>query len=361
MSGKSSAAAALPRQTVSQSDFPTVTLEKAAAIARCIWDNFAGKGAAAHDVAIAAELSPTSSNWRVLANAAIAYGLTTGGWNAKEINLTDLGRRLVAPLEEGADLRARAEAVLRPRVYKEFFSRYDAAKFPKDDVAKNVLVSLGLPKDRTDDSLEILKLNGRYSGLIREIKSGLFVSVNPASPLRIKPDEQNNPLPDANFAESLPPSESASNVQIASTQEKSATRRVFITHGKNTKILEQIKEIVRYGKQEPIVSVERETVSKPVPDKVMEDMRSCQAAVIHVAGDGVLADQDGTLVPQINGNVLIEIGAAMALYGRKFLLLVEEGVKLPSNLQGLYECRYKGDSLDGFATMKLLKAFNEFS
>jgi predicted nucleotide-binding protein len=51
----------------------------------------------------------------------------------------------------------------------------------------------------------------------------------------------------------------------------------------------------------------------------------------------------------------------MALYGRKFILLVEDGVKLPSNLQGLYECRYSGDSLDGFATMKLLKAFNEFS
>ena len=108
------------------------------------------------------------------------------------------------------------------------------------------------------------------------------------------------------------------------------------------------------------MSVEHETVLKPVPEKVLEDMRSCQAAVIHVAPEGVLADQNGTLVPQINGNVLIEIGAAMALYGRRFILLVEDGVKLPSNLQGLYEGRYTGDSLDGFATMKLLKAFNDF-
>jgi hypothetical protein len=84
MAAKSSAAVAIPRVSVSQTDFPTVTLDKASAIAQCIWDNFAGKGAAAHDVAIAANMSPTGSNWRVLANAAIAYGLTTGGWNAKE-------------------------------------------------------------------------------------------------------------------------------------------------------------------------------------------------------------------------------------------------------------------------------------
>lgn len=50
----------------------------------------------------------------------------------------------------------------------------------------------------------------------------------------------------------------------------------------------------------------------------------------------------------------------MALYGRRFILLVEKGVSLPSNLQGLYEVRYEGAKLDYEATMKLLRAFNEF-
>lgn len=136
--------------------------------------------------------------------------------------------------------------------------------------------------------------------------------------------------------------------------------RVFITHGKDRKILDQVKELVAFGKFEPVVAQERETAAKPVPDKVMDEMRACQAAVIHVAVDGKLLNHEGKEVPQINGNVLIEIGAAMALYGRNFILLVEEGVQLPSNLQGLYECRYSGDGLDMQATMKLLKAFNEF-
>ena len=136
--------------------------------------------------------------------------------------------------------------------------------------------------------------------------------------------------------------------------------RVFITHGKNKKILDQVKELVAFGKFEAVVAQERETAAKPVPDKVMDEMRACQAAVIHVGSEGGLFDKDGVEIPQINGNVLIEIGAAMALYGRNFILLVEEGVQLPSNLQGLYECRYTGDELDMPATMKLLKAFNEF-
>lgn len=136
--------------------------------------------------------------------------------------------------------------------------------------------------------------------------------------------------------------------------------RVFITHGKDTKILGQVKEIVQFGKFEPVVAMEHETAAKPVPKKVMDDMRTCDAAVIHVSAENVLYDDAGNEVRQVNENVLIEIGAAMALYGDRFVLLVEEGVNLPSNLQGLYECRYKGSELDMPATMKLLKAFNEF-
>jgi hypothetical protein len=51
----------------------------------------------------------------------------------------------------------------------------------------------------------------------------------------------------------------------------------------------------------------------------------------------------------------------MALFGRNFILLVEGGVTLPTNLQGLCECRYSGEELDMPATMTLFKAFNDFT
>jgi predicted nucleotide-binding protein len=136
--------------------------------------------------------------------------------------------------------------------------------------------------------------------------------------------------------------------------------KVFITHGKNVKVLNQIKEIVSYGNYQPIVAQEHETIAKPVPDKVMDDMRACSAAVIHVSSEATYKDANGKERAKINDNVLIEIGAAMALYKRNFILVVEDGLELPSNLQGLYQCRYSGDELGMEATMKLLKAFKEF-
>lgn len=73
----------------------------------------------------------------------------------------------------------------------------------------------------------------------------------------------------------------------------------------------------------------------------------------------VLKDEGGNEQAVLNPNVLIEIGAAMAFYGRRFILLVKEGVKLPSNLQGLYEVRYPGDILDAGATIKSLEAMKD--
>lgn len=65
-----------------------------------------------------------------MAGSSAAYGLTEGGVNAAEIKLTALGRKLVAPEQEGDDLTARREAILSPRISKEFFERYRRAKFP---------------------------------------------------------------------------------------------------------------------------------------------------------------------------------------------------------------------------------------
>jgi predicted nucleotide-binding protein len=172
--------------------------------------------------------------------------------------------------------------------------------------------------------------------------------------------EDNN---DAQDDDEMPASKRVSAFSAASRVNRvvlSAINRVFITHGKNRKVLEQIKEIVAFGNFEAVVAEERESVAKPVPEKVMDEMRSCQAAVIHVSAEGTAINAKGVEYPRINENVLIEIGAAMALYGRNFILLVEDGLTLPSNLQGLYECRYTGDELNTSATMKLLKAFNDF-
>jgi hypothetical protein len=136
--------------------------------------------------------------------------------------------------------------------------------------------------------------------------------------------------------------------------------RVFITNRISKKVMEQIKELLAFGKFDPVVARVR-NAANPLPHELMDEMRGCDTAVIHVGADGRLFDSGGNKEPHIRWDVLIEIGAAMALYGRNFILLVEEGVALPANLQGLCECRYSGEELNMPATMKLFKAFNEFT
>jgi hypothetical protein len=282
--------------------------------------------------------------------------LTEGGYNATSITLTQLGREIVGPTEEGSDLSALQTAALRPRVPSEFFKRYNRAKFPRDDIAANVLVEMGLPKERADTLLSILKANGRFVGFIQDTKTGPFVALDEIAPTRTA-EETRGAKKDANPIQGDEDKTSSLMPSVASLDSlREVNNRVFITHGKNARILEQIKKVVVLGGFEPVVSIQRETAAKPVPDKVMDDMRSCSAAVIHVGSEGVLKDDDGAEHPQTNPNVLIEIGAAMALYRGRFILVVEEGVGLPSNLQGLYETRYRGDAIEFDAGMKILEA-----
>lgn len=356
------------RAKVSQTEIPRESLAKALAIAETIWENFAGRGAAPHDIALAMDLSPTSGGWRNLCGTSIAYGLTEGGYNANSIELTPLGRSIVAPTSEGEDLAAKVEAILKPRVLGEFFRRYDKAKFPKENIAENVLISLGVPKERAADAVELVRENGIYAGVLKDTKTGLFVALN--SPQNAQQPSKNTPPETETFDEENDADqsnivdfarrlsgESAPKIPVI-TEDKNSN--VFISHGKNKKIVEQLKELLTFGKFNPIVSVEKDTASIPVPEKVFEDMRQCYAAVIHVGKEGDLLDSEGNVHTRLNENVLIEIGAAIALYKKRFVLLVEQGVKLPSNLQGLYRCEYEGNQLDYAATMKLLKTFNDF-
>jgi len=350
------------RKYLSQSDVPGCSLTKALRVPSAISDSYGKHPTKPLRVAEAMDMTSTSGPFRSLCGAAIAYGLTEGGYNAEVITLTPLAKRILSPTEEGADLQAKREATLKPRIIKEFLGRYNDSKLPSEAIAVNVLEELGVPRERAKEVLELILESARDVGFLREVKGNLYVDLegilgDGATQSQVSDLELAAPLtPDSDVKEvALHPSVAAVAAQI-----KPPSNRVFITHGKNKEIVAQIKELLTFGNFQPIVSVEQETVSKPVPDKVMDDMRSCSAAIVHVGSETKVLGQDGQEHIMVNPNVLIEIGASMALYGRRFILLVEKGVTLPSNLQGLYEVRYEGSALDYAATMKLLKAFNDF-
>jgi predicted nucleotide-binding protein len=352
---------------ISQADVPSYSLTEAIKVVEAIFDNYGGKPTKPLNVAGAMNVSPQSSNFRQITGAAIAYGITDGGYNAPEIAISSLGKQIVAPTEEGMDLAAKRTAFLKPRVISEFAKKYDGHNLPRTDIAVNVLVEMGVPKERAEPVLALILDGAQSLGLIQEIKGKKY--------LDLQGEHQQTPaetlaqysIDDANVAEEDAPVERSSTAATRQPEAQNpssveATRRlkrVFITHGKNKEFVEPIRKLLSFGELEAVVSVEKQTVSQPVPDKVMNDMRSCGAAIIHVDGELQLIDKDANSHVVLNPNVLIEIGAAMALYGRRFILLVKNGVQLPSNLQGLFEVRYNGDQLDGDATIRLLEAIRQ--
>ena len=363
------AKSAKPKQSrLLQTACPSVTLAEALAVPQAIKDNFAGQATAPLLVAEACGVTPASSNWRVLTGAAVAYGLTNGAYNSKEISITPLGERIVAPLIEGDSEIALREAALKPTILSEFYHQYDRNKLPKVEIAYNVLQKKGVPAERLENAWNILRANATRTNMLRVIGGNEYIYLDlEGRQVECTVDEVEVIEPKA--ADNLVvPDEVLEKMNItpptAPTPQRAELKRekpnIFISHGKNnTVIVGQLKELLTYGQMEPVVSIERETTAIPVPDKVFDDMRNCDAGIIHIDLEEVPIGDGNQTYRHLNENVLIEIGAAIALYGKRVILLCKNGTLLPSNLQGLYRCEYEGNQLDYASTMKLLKTMQE--
>ncbi|MGH6924125.1 MAG: TIR domain-containing protein [Propylenella sp.] len=352
------------RSKVSQTEFPNNTLAAALRIAQAIWDNFAGRGAAPHQIAMAIDMSPTSGTWRNLCGSSIAYGLTEGGYAAPQITLTDLGRRIVAPTEEGDDANAMVEAVLQPRIEKEFFERYNKAKFPKQDIGQNVLVSMGLPKDRAPRAFDILQENGNATGIILDTKSGPFVAIdNPAPvrrPVEAAPDGEEDDEP----VDPVAPTQIDTRVTKDTNGEQLPKKKqLFVAHGKNHKPLDDLKKILQQLKIPHKVAVDEANAGRPISKKVADLMHECTAGIFIFTRDEKFSrdDDKGNQVEvwRPSENVVYELGAANYLWDKKIIILREDGVNFPSDFSDLGYITFKDGELEskGMEILKELIAF----
>jgi hypothetical protein len=219
-------------------------------------------------------------------------------------------------------------------------------------------------RKKTAEVFKLILESAKSVGFIRDINGKKYVDLQGTQPPLAAAETEDPggeelqeppPLVVMKFPVTLPGVTSPVSVPV----DPSRARKVYVTHGKNRALIEPIKELLKFGELEAVVSIQSPTVSQPVPTKVMSEMRTCGAALIHVEDERHLKDDDGKEVVVLNDNVLIEIGAAMALFGERFILVVKDGVKLPSNLQGLLVQPYKGTTLDMEETVKLMKAIND--
>lgn len=202
--GKNLASTAKKRRNyVSQTDVPRHTIDEALRVVKAIADNYGKQPTKPIDVAAAMGMAPTTGNFITLTGAAVAYGFTEGGSKADAISLTDLGRRVVAPTEEGDDLEAKREALMRPRVVREFLTKYDGSRLPREDIGQNVLEGMGVISKATERTLKLIQESADNLGMLREINGVKYVSLGAPGPA---PAEQSGDPGDDESGGEGPPS-----------------------------------------------------------------------------------------------------------------------------------------------------------
>lgn len=183
-----------------------------------------------------------------------------------------------------------------------------------------------------------------------------FVEAGPASPPWDDADDEAGT--DDSEEQGDAPAQDEPPAVTPENPEATGPMRVFISHGSNHDIVEQIEVMLELADIKPEIAIAEETAAIPVPDKVLDAMRRCQAGIIAVTVDETRKDDNGNYT--LNENVLIEIGSAFVLYDRKVVLVWDKRLTVPSNLQGLYRCEFEGDELSWSTGMKLMKAIQGF-
>jgi len=324
--------------------FPKHTLQEALAVAEAIQNKNAGKPWKPIFVAEALNISPTSTNFRDLTSSAFKYGLTQGTWNAQNISLAPLGSSITKPIDSAKKVAALQKAVQNVEIFKSVYEHYRDSKFPSvdDTYFKNMLeVEFHVPRELVDECARMLMDNGKFSGIIREVKGAPFV-VFAETPIEA-------PIEAAAEAE-IPTMEAQPYPQAAMP----IVSKIFIGHGKNKTPLEQLKKILTEFKVPFTVAVDEPHKGRPISKKVADLMKNCTSAIFIFTADEEYTDAEGNKTYRPSDNVVYELGAASVLYENKIVIFKEDGVTFASDFGDLGYIPFEKDRIEAKA-MDLLK------
>ena len=352
--------------------YPKFSLVETLKLAESIRDNNASEPYNRIDLAASIDMSPESSAFRTLIAASNKFDLTQGSAQAERIALSDLGRSIVSPMSDEERSQSLLKALYNIDFYKSFFQKYRNHRLPRKDLLLNTLErEFNIPNADLEQCYDLLIKNCSELDLLKDVGGTLYVRFeHPSLPaageeepkveeeLEVEIAETPDTEPPATVTpppESLPTGPPERPPSEAVTTQKP---KVFISHSKNMRILNQIKNNLDFGGFSYKVAIETETTAIPIPEKIFGMMRECNCTIVNVSADEQERREDGSF--DVNANVLIEIGAAFLAYNQRVILLVDKRVKLPSNLQGLQRCEYEGDELDSNAVTKLQKGLLQF-
>jgi hypothetical protein len=359
------------RSYVSQTEVPRFSVTDALRVANALADEYGKQPTRPLDVAKAMKISPTSSQFKLLTGASVAYGFTDAGAQAEKIGLTPLGRRVIAPTDEGDDIVAKREGFLRPRVVREFLKKYDGSRLPSDAIALNVLEAMGVPAHFTERTRKLIVEGAEALGLLTDIKGKAYVNLDAVVPTEQEEGDDED-VDEVEFGEEAAEETEEAELGIPDTGEKGPPpppekrkrpNRIFVGHGKNKKPLNQLTKMLDQLGIPYKVADEEATVGRPISVKVRETMEECGAGILIFSADREYRDLDGNPVWLSSENVANELGASSVMYEDRIIIFKEEGVELASNYSGIGYISFEKDKLDAkvpdllreLVAMKILK------
>ena len=340
------------RSYVSQSDVPSQSVEEALRVARALADEYGKQPTRPIEVAKAMGLTPSAGPFKTITGASIAYGFTEGGYNAEKISLTDLGRRAIAPTEEGDDLRAKREGFIRPRVINEFLTKYDGSKLPSEEIAKNVLETMGVAGEHTGRTLKVILTGAEKLGLLTDFSGKPWVNLDSAleQPSEDPGDSEEGDELDEDVEETIPEEleqeKSPPPPVDPPAEPKKRPNVLFVGHGKNRKPLTQLKTLLDTLKIPYLVAAAEANKGRPIPIKVRETMEECGAGILIFSADEELFNKDQEPVWKNSENVSHELGAAAVMYDDRIIIFKEDSVSLASNYESIGYIEFEKDKLD---------------
>ncbi len=177
---KRSSTAAQRKVIVSAEQLPRKSLEQALRVARALRDTLAGGPATWEEIASAMGISAGTQVNKYYLWSASGYGLIEK--DADRFQLTEVGRKMLAPTKPNEDKEAAVRAVLTPVVFSRFFTDYNGMPFPAEEHLGNVLeVRYEVPRERVEEAKTLLRENGLFAGILRQDGDTMIVRLDPTT------------------------------------------------------------------------------------------------------------------------------------------------------------------------------------
>lgn len=133
-----------------------------------------------------------------------------------------------------------------------------------------------------------------------------------------------------------------------------ATKNVFIIHGRDETNQLRLSKLVREDfKLSPIVLLDKPGRSAPTIEKFEHHAQTCSFAIALFTADDKVIAKNGEQYWQPRPNVIFEAGWFVARLGKeRLLILLQEGVKIHSDFDGVNRIQFRDDVEDKFRAIR---------